>query len=317
MSRIVVTGASGFIGRQLCETLLRRGDQVVAAVRSGNALIPAGVERRNTGDLRVRADLQDVLQGADALVHLAARAHVMRESASDPERAFFEANLEVTRHLAQQAAAAAVRRFVFLSSVKVNGERTLERPFTEADTPGPEDAYGRSKWAAEQALFEIAAESGLEIVVLRPPLVYGPGVKANFLRLLKLVAREVPLPLAGVQNKRSLVSVWNLCDLMALCLHHPAAAGETFLVSDQEDLSTPELIHILADALRRRPRMFPFPRSLLQGLAAWFGQGGAAERLLGSLQVSSEKATKRLDWSPPLRVRDGIARTADWFLKNG
>lgn len=285
-----------------------------AAVRSGRASLPTGVEPCVVGDLADRPDLGPALSGVEVVIHLAGRAHVMRETAADAEAAFHRANVDATRHLAEQAAGAGVRRFLLLSSVKVNGERTGEAPFTETDPPAPQDAYGRSKWAAEQALHEIAAATGLEVVAIRPPLVYGPGVKANFLRLLRLVERGLPLPLAGVRNRRSLVSVWNLCDLIVACATHPAARGETFLASDQHDLSTPELVRAIAAAMGRSARLFPFPAPVLR-LAAWaLGQGAAVERLVGSLQVDSGKATRLLGWTPPVGVEDGLRRTVEWYV---
>mgnify|MGYP001815232946 CR=1 FL=1 len=266
-----------------------------------------------TGDLSAGPSLTDGLRGVNAVVHLAGRAHVMHDTAVDPERAFHEANVAATRHLARQAAAAGVRRFVFVSSIKVNGERTARRPFTELDEAAPEDAYARSKWAAELALQEIAAGTGMEIAIVRPPLVYGPGVRANFLRLMRLVERGVPLPLSGVRNRRSLVSVWNLCDLLSLCARHPAAAGETFLVSDREDLSTPELVHALADGLGRRARLFPFPVAALRAAAGLLGRAEMLDRLVDSLQVDCDKAAGLLDWRPCVPVREGLRRTAAWY----
>jgi nucleoside-diphosphate-sugar epimerase len=311
----LITGATGFVGLQLIPVLQRAGWAVRAAVRSGSGVrLPEGGEAVVVGDLADALDLRAALAGIDTVIHLAGRVHVMRETAADAEGAFQRANVHVTRYLAEQAADAGVRRFVFLSSVKVNGERTVDRPFGEADRPAPEDAYGRSKWAGEQALHEIAAATGLEVVVIRPPLVYGPGVKANFLRLLRLVDRGVPLPLGSVDNRRSLVGVWNLCDLIVACVGHPAAAGETFLASDQQDLSTPDLIQAIAAALGRPARLFPFPAGVLHWAARIAGQGGAVERLVGSLQVDSAKATRLLGWAPAVSVQVGLARTVEWYV---
>ena len=310
----LVTGATGFVGTHVIPALQGAGWAVRAAVRSGaGERLPEGVEAVVVGDLADRPDLGQALDGADAVIHLAGRAHVMRETAADAEAAFRRANVDATRHLAGQAVAAGVRRFVFLSSIKVNGERTTERPFTEADMPAPEDAYGRSKWAAEQALREIAVATGLEVVVIRPPLVYGPGVKANFLRLLGLIERGVPLPFAGLHNRRSLVGVWNLCELIATAARHPAAAGETFLVSDQHDLSTPDLVRSIAAVMGRPARLFPFPTLVLRLGARLAGQGDVVERLVGSLQVDSAKATRLLDWLPMVSVEDGLRRTVEWY----
>jgi nucleoside-diphosphate-sugar epimerase len=291
------------------------GWTVRAAVRSeGGPRLGDGVETVVVGDLADAPDLRAALTGIDAVIHLAGRAHVMRETAADSEGAFQRANVAATRRLAEQAVGAGVRRFVFLSSVKVNGERTVEQPFTETDPPTPGDAYGRSKWAAEQALHGIAAVTGLEVAVIRPPLVYGPGVKANFLRLLRLVERGVPLPLGSVRNRRSLMGVWNLCDLVMACVTHPGAAGETFLASDQEDLSTPDLIRAVATALGRPARLVPFPVGLLRVAGRLLGQGDAVERLVGSLQVDSAKATRVLGWTPPVSIEEGLRRTVEWYL---
>jgi nucleoside-diphosphate-sugar epimerase len=311
---ILLTGATGFVGSHLVEVLRAQGRAVRALVRVAGAALPPGVESSVVGDLADAHDLRRVLAGVEGVIHLAGRAHVMRDTTADPEAEFHRANALATRHLAEQAAAAGVRRFVFLSSVKVNGERSGDRPFTEADPPAPEDAYGRSKRAAEQALREVAAASSLEVVVIRPPLVYGPGVKANFLRLLRLVDRGVPLPLASVKNRRSLVSLWNLCDLIATCASHPAAAGETFLVSDQRDLSTPELVRRIAGAMGRRALLFPVPVPALALAARLLGQGDAVERLVGSLQADSAKATRLLGWTPRVSVGDGLRRTVEWYL---
>jgi UDP-N-acetyl-alpha-D-quinovosamine dehydrogenase len=310
---VLVTGANGFLGRPLGAHLAERGHSVVRAVRSPSGKLPAADGVVATGDLEDARDLGDALTGVDVVVHLAARAHVMRDTASDPEAAFRRANLDATRHLAQEAVRAGVRRFVFLSSVKVNGEQTTDRPFSENDLPQPEDAYGRSKRAAEQELWRIAAATGLEVVVIRPPLVYGPRVKGNFLRLLKLADTGVPLPLARVRNWRSLVNVWNLCDLIALCVSHPAAAGETFLACDQHDLSTPELIRALRESLGKPPRLFPVPPSLILGASRLAGRKALAARLLGSLQVDSAKAGRLLGWRPTVSVGEGVRRTAAWY----
>jgi nucleoside-diphosphate-sugar epimerase len=313
MATVLLTGATGFVGPHLIPVLQAQGWHVRSALRSGGASLPADVETGVVGDLADLPDLGQALDGAEAVIHLAGRAHVMRETAADAGAAFHRANVDATRHLAGQAAAAGVRRFVFLSSVKVNGDRTTGRPFTETDDPAPEDAYGRSKWRAEQTLHEIGAATGLEVVVIRPPLVYGPGVKANFLRLLGLVERGVPLPFAGLHNRRSLVGVWNLCELIATAARHPAAVGETFLVSDQHDLSTPDLVRSIAAAMGRPARLFPFPTFVLRLGARLAGQGDVVERLVGSLQVNSAKATRLLGWLPMVSVEDGLRRTVEWY----
>jgi nucleoside-diphosphate-sugar epimerase len=313
----LVTGATGFVGAHLIPALQGAGWTVRAAVRSSaGVVLPEGVDRVAVGDLAQAPDLRDALAGIDVVIHLAGRAHVVRETAADVDRIFGRVNVAATRHLADQAAVAGVRRFVLLSSVKVNGERTGDRPFTEADVPAPEDAYGRSKQEAEQALRAVGAATGLAVAIVRPPLVYGPGVKANFLRLLRLVDRGVPLPLGSVRNQRSLIGVWNLCDLIVACATHPAAAGETFLASDQRDLSTPELIRLIGHALGRPARLFPFPVTALRQAGRLAGQGDAVERLVGSLQVDSTKATRLLGWQPVVGVEEGLRRTGEWYLRS-
>jgi nucleoside-diphosphate-sugar epimerase len=239
----------------------------------------------------------------------------MRETSADPDAEFHRANAEATRHLAEQAAVAGVKRLVFLSSIKVNGEATAGRPFTEADPPAPQDAYARSKLAAEAALWAVSERSGLEVVVIRPPLVYGPGVKANFLRLMRLIAKGVTLPFGSAENRRSLVGIWNLCDLIACCVRHPAAAGETFLVSDGRDVSSAELVRLLASGMGRPVRLLPIPAGVLLSAAHMIGRGGPVERLFGSLQVDPSKADRVLGWRPPVPVEEGLRRTALWFVE--
>lgn len=300
MTRILVTGASGFVGQALCPELRRRGHEVVAASRA------------EVGDIGPATDWP--LAGIEAVVHLAARVHVMADAAADPWGEYRRVNVEGTRRLAEQAAGAGVRRLVFLSSIKVNGDDSGERPFTEDDPPDLDDPYGRSKWQAEQALAEVAGASGLEVVTVRPPLVYGPGVKANFLALMRACRRRLPLPLGAVANRRSLIGLNNLVDALALCVAHPAAAGRTYLVRDGEDLSTPELIRRLSRALGVAPRLLRVPPALLRLGGRIAGRRAAVERLLGSLVVDDSRIRRELGWVPPVPVDDGLARTARWFL---
>ncbi|MBC8089233.1 MAG: SDR family oxidoreductase [Phycisphaerae bacterium] len=301
--RLLITGATGFVGRALCESL--RHDErfdIVRGVR-GSGEQPPDKGDVAVGDISADTDWTPALRGVQTVVHLAARVHVMRETATDPDSAFRQVNVDGTLALARQAAQSGVRRFVFLSSIKVNGEAGL---FTERDTPNPLDAYGRSKHEAEVALRELAQQTGLEVVVIRPPLVYGPGVKANFRMLLNLVSRGIPLPLGLVHNKRSFVAVQNLSHFMAHCTLHPRAAGETFLISDGDDMSTPELIRRMARALGRPARLLPVPAWFLKSGAAATGQRDVAERLLGSLQLDIAKARGLLSWSPPLTVDEAL-----------
>ena len=249
----------------------------------------------------------------DCVVHLAARTHVLRDTGVDSLTEYRRVNVEGTRRLAQTAARAGVKRFVLVSSIKVNGESTGAHPFTESDTPRPEDAYGIAKWEAEQALRQIAAESGMEAAVLRPPLVYGPGVKGNFLQLLHVVARGWPLPLASIRNRRSVVFVGNLVDAIIAAALSPAAPGNTYLVSDGEDVSTPDLVRALATALNVPARLLPCPAVLLNFTAAVIGRLDAAARLTGSLQVDGSKIRRQLGWQPHVTLAAGLAETARWY----
>ncbi|MET0027163.1 MAG: SDR family oxidoreductase [Candidatus Thiodiazotropha sp.] len=305
MSRLLVTGANGFVGRQLCPDLVTRGHEIRAALRR---VEPGGpvADQVAVGDIDGNTDWGAALEGVEAVIHLAGRAHVMQETTDDPLGLYRQVNVAGSRRLAQQAAAAGVRRLIYLSSIKVNGERTGERPFRETDTPAPEDAYGISKWEAEQALQDVAAKTGLELVILRPVLIYGPGVKGNLLRLSGLIRRGIPLPLKSVHNRRSLLGMGNLLDFLHLCLTHPAAAGEVFLVSDGIDLSTPQLIREMSEAMGLKPRLWPFPTILLSGLAGLLGRSAEVERLCGNLQVDIGKSARLLGWHPGIPVVDGL-----------
>ena len=311
--RVLVTGATGFVGAALVPALQARGWRVRAAVRSPGRT--AAGEETVVGSLGEPFDWAPALHGVDRVVHLAARVHVMQDSASDPLAEFRRANVAGTLALARAAADAGVRRFVFVSSIKVNGEGTREGvPFTADDPPAPVDPYGVSKREAEHGLFEIGRDTGMEVVVVRPPLVYGPGVKANFQAMMRWLMRGVPLPLGAVRNRRTLVGIDNLVDLIATCLEHPAAAGEVFLAGDDEDLSTSELLRRLASALGVRARLLPVPVALLEAAAALLGKRAVAQRLCGNLQVDIGKARRLLGWAPPVPVDEGLRRTAAHFL---
>jgi UDP-glucose 4-epimerase len=276
----------------------------------------AGADDRSeiaVGDIGPATDWHAALEGASGVAHLAARTHVLRETAADPLAEYRRVNVSGTERLARSAAACGARRLVFLSSVKVNGERTGEHPYTENDAPAPEDPYGVSKWEAEQALARIAAETGLEVVVLRSPLVYGPGVKGNFLRLMNAIARGVPLPLGAVANRRSLVYSGNLAAAMVAALDSPQAAGKTYLVSDGEDVSSPDLVRALAQSLGAKPRLVAVPPAALGVAATLAGKRSEFARLAGSLRVDSSRIRRELGWRPPFTLAQGLEQTARWY----
>jgi nucleoside-diphosphate-sugar epimerase len=308
--RVLVTGANGFVGRALCTQAAARG-VVVRGVTRLPCDLSGGVENFVVSAVDERADWQAALAGVEAVIHLAARVHVMADKAENPLAEFRRINTQGTLNLARQAAAAGVRRFVFVSSVKVNGEMTLpSHPFKADDAPAPLDAYGISKMEAEQGLRELAAKTGMEVVIIRPPLVYGPGVKANFAAMMRWLRRGVPLPLGAIDNRRSLVALDNLVDLIVTCISHPAAANQTFLVSDGEDVSTTQLLRRMGQALGRPARLLLVPAGLLELGAALVGRRDMAQRLCGSLQVDIEKTRQLLGWRPPLTLDEGLKKAA-------
>ena len=303
-SRVLVTGANGFVGRALVRRLTGAGHLVTQVPRSTGQAAPPGLYSAGNYD-----DMAPLMSGHASLVHLAARVHVMNDAAHDPLAAFRAANVILAENLARQAAASGVKRFVFISSIKVNGEATLPgRPFTEQDAAAPQDAYSISKMEAEQGLRQIAAQTGMELVIVRPPLVYGPGVRANFAALMRAVERGVPLPLGSIDNRRSLVALDNLIDFIVTCIHHPAAAHQNFLVSDGEDLSTPELIRRMARAVGRPARLLPVPLWVLRAGALVLGKQDKLQRLCGNLQLDISKARGLLGWQPPVTVEEGLRR---------
>jgi nucleoside-diphosphate-sugar epimerase len=311
--KFMISGAGGFVGRALCAELFRRGQSVSAAVRSDKSSIK-NTEAIIIGAIDSETKWADALCDVDVVIHLAARVHVMREKAADPLAEFLQVNLHGTSNLARQAACFGVKRFVYVSSIKVNGEQTsATQSFTELDEPSPQDFYSISKWQAEQALWRIAQETGLEIVVVRPPLVYGPGVKGNFAQMLAVIAKRFPLPLASVYNRRSLIYVENLVDALIVCATHPVAAGQTYLVCDGEDISTPDLLRQLGYAMGCPAHMLPFPPSWLRMLGKLSGKSEQVERLLGSLQVDSGKIRRDLNWFPPYTLQQGLQATAESY----
>ncbi len=316
MNRVLVTGATGFVGHRLYSQLLHDEFDVVAAVRSkSNAGI--GCEQVVVGALGVDTDWKDALTGVDYVIHTAARVHVMKEDAADPLVEFRRVNVDGTLKLARQAVEAGVKRFIFISSIKVNGEDTVPaQPFTADDSPNPTDPYAISKMEAEQGLQLLAKETGIEVVIIRPPLVYGPGVKANFQSMMRWLDKGIPLPLGAIHNKRSLVAIDNLVDLIVTCIDHPAAANQTFLAGDGEDLSTTELLQRMAKAMGKLSRLIPVPVKILELGATLLGKRAMAQRLCGSLQVDITKARDVLGWIPPISVDEGLRRAAAGWRKS-
>ena len=309
---VLLTGASGFVGKAILKNAQLRGIQIRPAYRSSSSVIGQSGAALVSG-LHHSTDWSRALQGIHVVIHTAARAHVMREELLDPLAEYRRVNVDGTLNLALQAAAAGVRRFVFISSIKVNGEATtIGAPFTAHDPPAPEDAYGLSKAEAEAGLKQVALETGMELTIIRPPLIYGPDVKGNFASLISWIRRSLPLPLASMtQNRRSLVSLDNLVDLILVCIEHPKAADQTFLVSDGEDLSTTELLIKIGIALGKPTRLLWVPSVLFYFMAALFGKKAISQRLLGSLQVDIKKTCELLDWKPPVSVDEGLRRAVE------
>jgi len=316
---ILVTGASGFVGRALVARLAEQQSLRVSLRRRISSDLPESVEVVQA-ELDPGQDWSASLAGVGTVVHCAARVHVMSEQSADPLAEFRRVNVDGTMRLARQSALAGVRRFIFVSSIKVNGEQTrLGSPFVAEQMPKPEDPYGISKMEAEEGLRALARETGMDVAIIRPPLVYGPGVKANFLAMMRWLKRGVPLPLGAVTgNRRSLVALDNLVDLIVTCIDHPAAANQTFLVSDGESLSTTALLRRMGEALGRPARLISVPLPLLQMGAAALGKRDMAQRLCGSLEVDIGKTRELLGWTPPISVDEGLRRTAaHWLATEG
>lgn len=300
LSPVVVTGTTGFVGGHLARAL--RADGV--EVRS--------FDRALLDKVAVGEDIAAGLRDSAAVIHLAARAHVLGETSASLLEVYRRTNRELTLRLARAAAAAGVPRFIFVSSIRVNGSVSA-RPFRADDTPSPDEPYATSKLEAERGLWAVARETGIQVVVVRPPLVYGPGVKANFRRLLWLAASGLPLPLGSIEGMRSLIGVRNLCDLLRRCVWHPGAAGATFLACDGEDISLPSLIRELAAGMGRPARLFPAPPGLVRGLAALAGQAATFDKLTAPLQVDAAATFMQLEWRPPVSLREGLHETARWY----
>ncbi len=313
-SRVLVTGGNGFVGSALVPFLKTQSVSVIASTRDPSSL-PEGVDGFAIADFSPSVDWSKALVNVDTVFHLAGRAHVMGESKAEAEIAHNRINVDVTINLARQALKHNVRRFVYVSSIKVNGEGTGDKPLKATDTPAPTDPYGVSKLKAETQLHEILQGSSTELVIVRPPLIYGPGVKANFLSLLSLVRKSWPLPLASVDNRRSMISLTNLCDALYRCSTEPNAVGKVFLVSDDDDLSTSRLLRLMSVSMKTKSGLFPFPVFVLKAVATVLGKGPEINRLCGSLRVDITDTKKALNWQPPLSVEQGIARVSEWYLR--
>lgn len=313
LKTVLVTGATGFVGRHLCAHLTSSGYSVRAAVRSVVAPIEGAVETVVVGDIRSTNTWAQALAGVGQVVHCAAMAHVMDARSSVVER-YLETNALATGRLATACAQAGVRRLVFLSSIKVNGERTDGASFTPESVPNPQDPYGVSKCAGERVIAEISDRSGLESVSIRTPLVYGPGVRANFLRLMRWVDRGIPLPLGGIANCRSIVSIWNLCDLIERLVSVGSPPPRVLMVSDGEDISTPELIRRLARTMRRPVRLLGVPPLLLRATAGLIGRQAEMDRLCESLRVDIAATRATLKWDPPVSLDESLRRTVEWYI---
>jgi nucleoside-diphosphate-sugar epimerase len=315
--KILITGANGFVGLPLSQHLITAGHQVVGAVRSHDSVTTVNphIQLKTIGDIDDITDWHDCLGGVECVVHLANRAHVMDEQSSDPLALYRKVNTEGTLNLARQAALAGVKRFIFVSSIKVNGESTLPgQALTPKDQHIPVDPYGLSKYEAELGLKLIAEQTGLEVVVIRPPLIYGPGVKANFLKMMQWVEKGIPMPLGAIQNQRSMLGLDNLINFIELCLIHPDAAGQIFLVSDDHDVSTTELLREITAAMHRPSRLISVPQSFIENLLGLLGQRHISERLCGSLQLDISLAKTRLSWKPPHTFKEQLHKTVLDYL---
>jgi nucleoside-diphosphate-sugar epimerase len=310
---ILVTGATGFVGKPLCDRLVSENNIISATIRSidDTEKLHSKIKPVLINSLRDALPTEE-LANTEVVIYLAARVHQMNDNSPNALDAYREINTKAAICLAKQAAEHGVRRFIYLGSIKVNGEG-LTDPYSEKDTPNPIDPYGQSKWEAEQGLLKLAQDTGLEVVIIRPPLIYGPNVKANFFQLLKIIDKNIPLPFGAINNSRSILFVGNLIDAIITCIYHANAKNQTFIVSDGEDLSTSELIRRLGKALGKSPLLLPVPPELLRLTTKLLGKADIGDRLLGSLQVDSNKIRQMLDWTPPYTVDQGLQATADWF----
>ena len=315
MMRVLITGANGFVGAELRKALITKGHAVKSAVRTVQEIhcMQQEYAQVEVGDISPTTHWDGALRDIDAVVHLAARVHIVKENSTEHLSDFRKVNVGGTVNLALHAADSGVKRFIYLSSIKVNGEGS-QTAYTENDTPVPKDAYAMSKWEAEQALHHVAEKTGLPITIIRPPIVYGPGVKANFLSLMKLVKLGLPLPLKGLKNARSMIYIGNLIDAVIRCIDRREAVGQTYLVSDGEDISSPELVRRIAASFKMKPRLIPCPAKLLRFIGKTAGRSEQIEKILGSLTVNMEKIRHELAWRPPYTIDYGLLETAKWFL---
>ena len=315
MNQIIVTGASGFVGRALCSRLVDMNLNVrgTLLVSENPSELVSGVEPTVIEPVGSDTSWGNALAGIDIVIHLAARVHIMRETSSDPLKEFRIVNTLGTERLVREAVMAGVKRFIFMSTIGVNGDNSGDSPYTESSQPKPHNPYSVSKYEAEQALWRLSAETGMEVVIVRAPLVYGPGNPGNFFLLLKFALKGIPLPLSLIRNKRSLIYIGNLVDALAICAIHPNAAGKTYLVSDGEDVSTPDLIRRTATALCIPARLLPLPVFFIRLAGKLTGKSAAVNRLIGSLTVDSSKIRRELGWKPPFNMDDGLQATAQWF----
>ena len=310
MSNLLITGANGFIGRALISKLVLEVNYFVrASIRKKIIQFPSQIEVLENMDASSNTNWTDALRDIDVVVHLFARVHVMDDKVADPLLEFRKINVNATIALAKAAAKLGIKRFVFLSSVKVNGESTFHKPFSEFDLPHPQDTYAISKWEAEEALRKISKDTGMEVVIIRSPLVYGPNVKANFLKMMQYIKRGIPLPLGAIQNKRSLIGIDNLVDFIVTTISHPKAAHQTFLISDDEDISTTDLLRRIGKYIGKPARLIPLNPKILFFLFNILGRQDFGDRLLGSLEVDITKAKKLLAWSPPKTLDEGLRAT--------
>lgn len=313
--RVLVTGANGFVGSSLVPELSRHGYLVTELIRNKEHISSTSVTTFYIQDLDGLVDLRTRLVDVDIVIHLAARVHVMKQKHTNSLNEYRRINVEFTMNLARQAAYLGVKRFIYLSSAKVNGEVNIKgTPFRADDIPNPQDPYGVSKLEAETCLMNLAKETGMEVVIIRPPLVYGPGVKANFLTMINFINKGIPLPFANVNNERSLVFIDNLVDLLIRVIDHPKAAGEVFLVSDDRDVSTTELLKLMSSALGKKAKLIPIPLFILKVIFNFVGKSNYSQRLLGSLSLDISKTKELLNWKPLISFEDGIDKTAKSFL---